>query len=554
MKKLFIILAILFIVFLIAFVSCKKVNILSPTRIPNPARIKITIPPNNNIIIKDVEVNPKPAKDGEVFGGFVKKFKYQNHWYILANKKYEYDAKTKSLNNKAINIILKIEDNGELTVYNENTDYKTWIHLNEMNIIETDKVSYNYNNSFELGSERYYYPYFHIDYMSYEDKINLNSWFYSSSDLLNWSDYLYTSLYTNLPKIKTGSWHRDFGLGYFKIFVFKGYLYVIGGSESIFETHPLGDRNINQPNLPANRKEYYRVSLDKDIEDGKNWETLSSSNYWEDRDSMTVKISYDNDKIYVYGGNRAYYKTGGGHFYIKGGNWYLSWYPVSDNKVWESSDGVNWKVVDNYNYYSDNNASLDKLPVNIETTPEEPDWINVNNTYYKTASQYEYINLNSKYYPIPIPPIEEIRNAINRGEKNFVITEEHIKNAGLNQFMLTTVNPTNASENDWKLIVPYKYSGDNMVWQIGSDNMLFNVNGKIILLADYSEVENFNMYGEYSRIISDLRKEAESYRNIGDYYEAMYHEAQVEMLDKILQNNDLIKPKDAISHYEIEFK
>lgn len=130
--------------------------------------------------------------------------------------------------------------------------------------------------------------------------------------------------------------------------------------------------------------------------------------------------------------------------------------------------------------------------------------------------------------------------------------------------MLSTVNPTNAKSDDWKLIAPLEYTGYSMVWQIGADNYLFNLDGKIFQLMDYSQMNSFiQKEAEYSSIISELKKKAEQYREQAEkyidysknyYYDAMYYEAQADILEAIFNKGGYIKPDDAITHYEIKFR
>ncbi|WP_258222276.1 hypothetical protein [Brachyspira hampsonii] len=87
-----------------------------------------------------IDVNPVPAKYGEVFGSFRRKFKYQGKWYILADYMYDYDPKSKTLNKKANNVILQIDDSGNIIVYDKNS--KGYNHLLKMNVIEENRVLY----------------------------------------------------------------------------------------------------------------------------------------------------------------------------------------------------------------------------------------------------------------------------------------------------------------------------------------------------------------------------------------------------------------------------
>ena len=76
-KRLCLILTLLIIV-IVLIVSCEKFNILGPTYIPPETDFRLP----EDTIPGHIDVNPVPAKDGEVFGGFRRKFRYQGKWYI----------------------------------------------------------------------------------------------------------------------------------------------------------------------------------------------------------------------------------------------------------------------------------------------------------------------------------------------------------------------------------------------------------------------------------------------------------------------------------------
>lgn len=122
--------------------------------------------------------------------------------------------------------------------------------------------------------------------------------------------------------------------------------------------------------------------------------------------------------------------------------------------------------------------------------------------------------------------------------------------------MVSLVNPDNAKESDWKLITPLEYTGYSMIWQIGGGNTLFNINGKTIQLLDYCEMQNFLNYNNsaYNPIINELRRKAKTERSKSQYYNAMYYEAQADILEAILKNGGYIEPSESITHYEIEFR
>ena len=134
-KKLYLILLLLILI-IVMMISFKKINILGPNNIPPPTDFRLP----EDAIPGHIDVNPMPAKDGEVFGGFQRKFKYQGKWYVLADYMYDYDPKSKILNRKAEDIILQIDNSGNIVVYDK--DSKGYDDLLRMNVIEEDRVLY----------------------------------------------------------------------------------------------------------------------------------------------------------------------------------------------------------------------------------------------------------------------------------------------------------------------------------------------------------------------------------------------------------------------------
>ena len=104
-KKVYLIFSLLILV-IVLIISCEKINILGPTYIPPETDFRLP----EDTIPCHIDVNPVPAKDGEVFGGFQKKFKYQGKWYILADYMYEYIPENKILTQTAKNVILQIDE------------------------------------------------------------------------------------------------------------------------------------------------------------------------------------------------------------------------------------------------------------------------------------------------------------------------------------------------------------------------------------------------------------------------------------------------------------
>lgn len=82
--------------------------------------------------------------------------------------------------------------------------------------------------------------------------------------------------------------------------------------------------------------------------------------------------------------------------------------------------------------------------------------------------------------------------------------------------------------------------------------MLFNANGKIIQLVDYSNI--IARTTPQQSAIDELTYKYRIYYSEGDYYNAMYCKAQVDMLNMMMSNPDYLMPDDAISYYTIEFR
>ncbi|WP_161976143.1 hypothetical protein, partial [Brachyspira catarrhinii] len=551
----------LFILSLLPIISCKKVNILAPRYIPPETQFKVY----TNLFPSELDINTQPAKDGEVFGGFRKKFRYKGEWYILADYKYIYDKANKTLTTNARNVILKIENDEKITIYHENTDSQAWNHLvNNMNVIESDKViyePYTYYSKYHysLGDSVWLPIGFYDLNFHFYNKIVVNDIFYSSENLIRWiTNGNSKSFYHKLPDIKANNWQGEWGMLNYKIIMFKNYVYVIGLNENFGEQNPTWKRRADLPPCITSKDKYYRINCKSyDYGVGVGWEEYTTP--WGKRSN--VELKYDNNKIYIRNGEIFSYAND-----PTINLWTNNVTNVIDKSVYSTTDGINWNIETDLRAYS--NARYDGRVANFPEdkkrtkTPAEPVWIKDNdkNFYYKSANTS--LTLNRKTYYLPIPPANEIMEAARRGETNFTITEKHILNGGYNQFMVSDTSPY-ISEYDWKLIAPLEYTGYSIIWQIGDANMLFNINGKIIQLMDYSKINYFlnSTYSDYLPVINELkskartqRQYAERYNNNYYYYQAMYYEAQIDMITEIFNKIEYIKPEEAITHYKIEFK
>ena len=113
-----------------------------------------------------------------------------------------------------------------------------------------------------------------------------------------------------------------------------------------------------------------------------------------------------------------------------------------------------------------------------------------NGRYYKSDnSPYGTYIINKKTYYVPIPPYEEIEAAYDSGQEYFTITEEHIKSAGLNQFLTKDKEPN--KDEDWTVITPIDYTDKLMV----NDTLLITVKNKITasLFPEFTHSGHFEL-------------------------------------------------------------
>ncbi|WP_297286725.1 hypothetical protein [uncultured Brachyspira sp.] len=568
-KKLYLIFSLLILV-IVLIISCSKFNILGPTYIPPETDFRLP----EDTIPGHIDVNPVPAKDGEVFGGFSKKFRYQGKWYVLAYYMYDYDPKSKTLNKKAEKIILQIDDDGNIIVYDKNS--KGYDDLLRMNVIEENRVLYEY---YDYGNYKYSSTSFTVidckgenSPHSYRTGLTFNNEIKTSSDLIKWtiegnSDNVYKTFpLHNLDKPDTTIQGR-FGIHSYKLVLFKNYIYLIGLEEDFSEQNPTGCRYENQGTFTTSKNMYYRINKNKDTSISANWEKIENTP-WGQRSYLTIR--YDKNKIYVTKGRRAYYEWDPSI-----SKWRIKYEEFeNDNTIWSTTDGVNWNTEPNSSAYdkADEIYSYSQLggelpPVQRKArTPEEPNWIKLNDgKYYKSDnSPYSTYKINNKYYYVPIPPYEEIRAAYDSGQEYFTITEEHIKTAGLNQFLTKDKEPN--KDDDWTVITPIDYTDKLMVWQSGGEKVMLNINNKAVQLVDYEQIEDmYNTIKDYSIVINYLRKTAKELRDgtyfdpvVNDYVKnvrvGMEYDARADMLELMMNNRKYIMPDNAITHYTVEFK
>ena len=563
-KKVYLIFSLLILV-IVLIISCEKINILGPTYIPPETDFRLP----EDTIPGHIDVNPVPAKDGEVFGGFRRKFKYQGKWYILADYMYEYMPERKTLTQTSKNVILQIDDDGNIIVYDKNS--KGYSDLLKMNVIEEDRVLYETSY---YGKYSYFSSYFTTKNCkgkerthTFRTSITFNNEIKTSSDLINWQfEGNGGNIYKTFPSVSedpNASFQGRFGASGYRIVEFKDYIYVIGLEEDFFEQNPTGCRYESQGPFTVSKDVYYRVHKNKDSSIGDNWEKRNTP--WGQRSSLTIR--YDKNKIYVTKGERVYYDSGSPTWIFKTQNF------KNDNTIWSTTDGVTWYIEPNSSAYDKANeidsylslgGNLPYIPNKIET-PEEPNWIKLNNgKYYKSDNSYGTYTINNKTYYVPIPPYEEIKAVYDRGQEYFTITEEHIKTAGLNQFLTKDKEPN--KDDDWTVITPIDYTDKLMVWQSGGEKVMLNINNKAVQLVDYEQIEDmYNTIKDYSIVINYLRKTAKELRDgtyfdpvVNDYVKnvrvGMEYDARADMLELMMNNRKYIMPDNAITHYTVEFK
>ena len=566
-KKVYLIFSLLILV-IVLIISCKKINILSPTYIPPETDFRLP----EDTIPGHIDVNPVPAKDGEVFGGFSKKFKYQGKWYILAGYMYNYDHKSKTLTRTANNVLLEIDNNANINVYAKNVDYSIFSRLKNISVIENGKIIYEPDT---CGS--FFMSNISVSYESIINSIVYENTYYTSSDLINWQTNGSTNnvrykMPSPNPNNPNESFQGGYGMGVSSFFQFKDYIYLMGLKETFLEQNPSGTRPVNAPSYTVSKNYYYRIHKSKDTSVGANWEKIDNTPWGERGGGVNNEIAIDKDKIYFTGGYRYYYEHKPSI-----SKWFLEVEILRDDKrIWSSTDGVNWTLEPNSDAYEkaekidifDNTfKGLDKYLPNRIKTPEEPNWVKLDNgIYYKSDNTYSSWRLDGKVYYYPEPPYAEIDAAYKRGEEYFTVSETHLKGAGKNQFFAAREKPNEA--DSWKLITPIDYTDNLMVWQSGGEKVLLNINNKVIQLVDYYQIDimlKSPPIQSYTPLLNYFREWAKKYRE--GYYDsfqggfiisipdAMYNDARADMMEAYMKNyKEYIMPDEAITHYTVEFK
>ncbi|WIH83874.1 hypothetical protein NEI00_01520 [Brachyspira pilosicoli] len=568
-KKLYFIFALLILI-IVLIVSCNKINILGANYIPPETDFKLP----EEAIPGHIDVNPVPAKYGEVFGGFSKKFKYKDKWYILADYMYDYDPERKKLNKTDKNIILEIDDNANINVYAKNVDYDIFDRLKyNISVIENDRVIYEPSSYGKYSISNISPSSGKIIHSIVYDNI-----YYTSSDLINWqtngsdNNIRYKMPYPN-PFNFDESFQGGYGTYVSRFFQFKDYIYLIGLVETFYEQNPSGTRPIESGSFTISKDYYYRIHKSKDTSVGANWEKIDNTP-WGARSTKFVigdfDVKIDKDKIYFSKGYREYYE-----YSPSDNKWAIKYESFRhDSRIWSSTDGVNWNLeYDEYAFYKATNVydsdfkGLDRYLQNRIRTPEEPNWVKLDNgIYYKSDNTYSSQELNGKIYYYPTVPYAEIDAAYNRGEEYFTVSQKHLKGAGKNQFFAAREKPNEG--DSWKLITPIDYTDDLMVWQSGGEKVLLNINNKVIQFIDYYQIElmiKSPPIESYSTLVNYFRDCEKKYREgfydpvlgyfVTSIREAMYYGAKADMTEAFMKNyKEYIMPDESLTHYTVEFK
>ncbi|MEI0493314.1 hypothetical protein R4J17_12825 [Brachyspira intermedia] len=604
-NKKFYFLLLLLILIVVLIMSCKKVNLLGPNNIPPPTKFPIIDdekpeipdypdptpvpdpPEEGDIEEKPIEVKPEVVQNGTVFGGYGRRFKFKNDWYVLATNEYEYNPETKILRQLNKGAVLRIEKDGKtITKIHsissssdlEQTEYWKNLHSKKLVITDTevnipikaesqgwatnweykipDDVPNNIADHYDVITSNKT----KMDYekFAYIEKLIIYYINRSSSDLLNWNKVSSSNVF-DFPKVdfnnpnfqgRCGNSTRNHII-YFKgkIFLFKSYF-------NIYDKLLTYYREPSEGYFIIGTDEYYTIEWGKDISDAKNWVTnhirngLYSGHY---------NIWYDKNKLYVY------IRSSDSKFSYSD-RWQL-WIPYPDSYksgLYTTEDGINWKeepydIIDKYkptpadislgyDKFSDDiiNATNQMLGYEMQDgTPFEPSYTELNGKYYRT--------FNSTY---PMPPIKEIMEKVDRFETNFTVTEEHIKKSGYYQLQVSSVPPDKAQESDWVNVVPNNELASSIGWESGGAD-LFTFNNKIVRLVDYDRQFKLNTQYEtalnlsekyYNLLLNSPMSEFKKY----DYY-FLYYKAMADMLKMIKdKGSDYFRPNEAVTHYTFE--
>ncbi|MBW5409662.1 hypothetical protein E6A50_04670 [Brachyspira hampsonii] len=582
-KKMYFLLLLLILV-IVLIMSCKKVNLLSPTYIPPPTAFpskdnnKPVIPyypnptpvptPPEETEEKAIEIKPEVVANDTVFGGYGRRFKFKNDWYVLATNEYQYNHNTKTLNPTGKGAVLRIEKDGKtITKIHslssgsdlEQTEY--WTNLNSKKlIIEANSVSIlskaeqkSYGGSHyepklaQLNFDGLVPTKYHFDVYS---NFTIDFTRRESDSLINWAYSANIEKKTyNIPQPNKDNptVQGRYGLTefiYTSLFYLNGRLFIFA-EETTVDINPGAYRDPSAPKFSPGIR-YYSVDVNKDTSDNNNW-VKHELPMREGREHVTF-LRYDKNKLYLQ--ENAY--TNYYEYNKNDKRWEFGVGKAADAaKIWSTEDGINWKeenevpdtIINIYNsiYYTIPTLSYG-YP---DGTPFEPSYTELNGKYYRT--------FNSTY---PMPPIKEIMETVNRFETNFTVTEEHIKKSGYYQLQVSSIPPDKAQESDWVNIMPNNQLTSAIGWESGGAD-LFTFNNKIVRLVDYDREFKLNTQYETALNLAEkyysllLNSAISDFKNYNYYF--LYYKAMADML-KIIKDKGsyYFRPDDAVTHYTFE--
>ena len=504
-----------------------------------------------------------------VFGGFGRRFKFNNEWHILATNEYQYDPNTKMIVPTGKAAILKINNDGNtmtkvygLSLGDDLEKIEYWTNLNSTKvIIEQNKItiptSGTYGMTITYPEKKYEYKNVKLynDKFRYISEIFLNLKGKGTSDLINWSPStdIHKKVY-KLPELNFNSpnFQGRIGTGYSDIVLiyFKGkFLLII--HPTVYDYYTDGFIPPSNEDFYLDTKYYYKLEVGKDSSDPKNWVTNETP--W-GRRHLIEYFRHDYNRMYVSGGvtSKYVYNPSDGYWYITSEGSYPA---DQEGGIWSTEDGINWEremssiplknALDIEYYFKEN--PLITYQAADDGTPFEPQYTELNGKYYRT--------FNTTY---PIPPIKEIMEAVNRYDTNFTVTEDYIKKSGIYQLQVSSIPPNQAKESNWINIIPNNELTSYICWESGGGN-LFTFNNKIVRLVDYDR--KFKLDSQYEEALNLSKKYYDFLLKspMSDYkkycYYFLYYKSIADMI-KIIKDkgNDYFLPDKAYTHYTFELR
>ena len=586
----------LFTVSIISFIAfgCKR-NLVESVFTPKPTKFPEN--PYGDYTNVHMDVSPQIAPDGVVFGGYGKRFKFKGQWFVLADSMYNYNDSSKIVSKIASNLILKIENDKNITIYAKNLpyienrmvgDYKDW-HDDFMNnawhnlkmhnlVIEEDRIyhEWNYlnyseykpNNVKGTASGTIHGIKAHDLYAEWLDSLSVREsgrGITYTTDLVNWTtetNYKVARAPMRFPrpslnvnnKPSDKNFNSIMGLKGGSVVYFKGYLYVLGGyTEISSDGLKVGDKK----SVEITRTKYHRIKNGLDTSNPNNWEVFNAPAPIR-RGWMWTRVS--GDKLFVNDGFKIYADVDL-KVTTKNEDRYDQHYDrVFINNIYSTTDGVNWSPDTLENYQRATWMDAENYDMNMGP-PRSPIYAKKNPVY--TPLEPDYAELNGMKYIITgnkiTIPEEKIREMAKRGETDFKLEDEDMKYLALYRLAINDGSSTQAVD----VINPYPAS---MLWLAGSQ-YVFNLNNKIVRLVDYkysgrpltykSEAESMIESMKYWSKIVDaggLTNGYQMYSKEEACYYYLFAKATYEMYNYYNTNAKYYMPSKAITHYSIDFK